>query len=93
MEITEFSFSFIYLGRKFDASCQKFKVHDYPQYRVAVDPAKEISEIFIFYEVNNDKQKFFWYPLPETKEHMARIIATALERLRTGAAEVSADLG
>ena len=60
------------------ASCQKMKIHKYPQIRVVVPKEKGRGEVFIFYETNEPKQKYFWYKLIGIKEEMAEIISRKL---------------
>ena len=83
MKIKKFEFHFTSGGIKYNAVCEKFKVPgfiEYPQYRVVVERGNNRSDIFNFYEVNNDTQKFFWFELPENKELVAKAIARSLAR-------------
>lgn len=80
MEVTKFDIEFKYRERTFKASCQKFQVHNYPQIRVAVDRGKNNTDIYILYEVNGDKHKFFWFKLPDKREEIIKTIAKTLER-------------
>jgi hypothetical protein len=80
MDVTEFDFEFKYKKRIFKARCQKFKVHNYPQYRVAVF-RKPDADIYILYEINSKYRKFFWYKLPDKRNEIVAAIAKKLEEL------------
>ena len=52
--------------------------YNYPVYRVAVNYHKIDPDVFMFYEVTRDDRRFFWYPLPDLKEEIAKSINEAL---------------
>ena len=79
MQVSKFDLSFTFNGNKRTATCQKMKVHKYPQIRVAVNCGKDKTDIYIFYEINEPNQKYFWFQLFGVKEEIARIIAKKLE--------------
>ena len=81
MEVTEFDIEFEYDKRTFKASCQKFQVHNYPQVRVVVKRSKDNADIYILYEVNDNKNKFFWFKLPDKREEIIKCIAKSLEKM------------
>src|SRR5688572_22987497 len=82
-----FEFDFQYKGKIIPATCFVYyrekngteMVYKYPMYRVAVNYHKVVPDVFVFYEVANDEKRFFWYPLPDLKEEIAKIIAERLE--------------
>lgn len=79
MQVSKFDLSFTFKGTKLTANCQKMKVHKCPQIRVAVNRDKSKTDIYIFYEINEPNQKYFWFQLDGIKEEIARIIANKLE--------------
>jgi hypothetical protein len=81
MDVTEFDFEFTYKKRVFKARCHKFKVANYPQYRVAVFRGKVEADIYLLYEVKNKKQKFFWYKLPDKRNEIVQAIVKRLTEL------------
>jgi len=60
------------------------KVHNYPQIRVAVNRDKGKTDIYIFYEINELGQKYYWYELENFKQDIAKVIAIKLEEIQTG---------
>lgn len=79
MQVFKFDLSFNFKGNKLTAKCQKMKVHNYPQIRVAVNRDKNKTDVYIFYEINEPNQKYFWFQLYGVKEEIAKIIAKKLE--------------
>ena len=79
MQVSRFNLSFTYKGSKLTANCQQMKVHNYPQIRVAANREKNKTDIYIFYEINELNQKYFWFQLSGIKEEIARVIAKKLE--------------
>ena len=63
---------------------QKMKVHKYPQIRVAVNRDKGKTDIYIFYEINEPGQKYYWYELENFKQDIAKVIAIKLAEIQTG---------
>ena len=55
------------------------KVYNYLQIRVAANRNKHKTDIYIFHEINEPKQKYFWFQLNGIKEEIATIIAKKLE--------------
>lgn len=51
---------------------------NYPQIRVAIQKERRGEEVFIFYEINNPKQKYFWFELIGIKEEIAKTISKKL---------------
>jgi hypothetical protein len=83
MKVTCFDLAFKHRERTFKATCQKFQVHNYPQIRVAVDRGKGNTDIYILYEVNRGRQKFFWFKLPDKSEYIVKAIASTLAKSET----------
>ena len=84
MQVSRFNLSFTYKGSKLTANCQQMKVHNYPQIRVAVNRDKSKTDIYIFYEINEPGQKYYWYELENFKQDIAKVIASKLEEIQTG---------
>jgi len=80
MDVIEFDFEFTYKKRTFKARCQKFKVHNYPQYRVAVFRKLDV-DIYILYEMNTKPKEILWYKLPDKRNEIVVAIAKKLEEL------------
>ena len=78
MNASTFEFSFTFQGKKMYATCQKFEVHNYSQIRVAIQKESQGEEVFIFYEINSPKQKYFWFELTVIKEEIAKTISKKL---------------
>ncbi|WP_301926779.1 hypothetical protein [Ferruginibacter sp.] len=77
MKTIEFNITFTYKGQQIEAHCSKFQVHKVPQIWVHYgEPMKEFA--FTFYETEDPKQKYFWFPLPDFRNSIARSISTAL---------------
>ena len=74
MQVSRFNLSFTYKGSKLTANCQQMKVHNYPQIRVAVNRDKHKTNTYIFHEINELKQKYFWFELSGIKEENAKVI-------------------
>ena len=55
------------------------KVYKQPHIRVAVNREKGKTDIYIFHEINEPKQKYFWFKLNEIKEEIATLISIKLE--------------
>jgi hypothetical protein len=79
MQVSRFNLRFTYKGSKLTATCQKMKVYKHPHLRVAVNKEKGKTDIYIFHEINEPKQKYFWFQLSGIKEEIATIIAKKLE--------------
>ena len=79
MEVSKFDLSFTFKGTKLTANCQQMKVHNYLQIRVAVNRNKHKTDIYIFHEINELKQKYFWLELSGKKEENAKVITKKLE--------------
>ncbi|CAN5775658.1 hypothetical protein BH10BAC2_BH10BAC2_40000 [soil metagenome] len=84
MKVTIVDFSFTFGGQKIKATCQKMKVYKHPHLRVAVHGEKGKADIYIFHEINEPKQKYFWFQLSETKQEVAKVIAKKLESFKAG---------
>ena len=50
------------------------KVYNYLQIRVAANRNKHKTDTYIFHEINELKQKYFWFQLNGIKEEIATII-------------------
>ncbi|HEV7620839.1 MAG TPA: hypothetical protein VGO09_03850 [Flavisolibacter sp.] len=82
MKLIEFNCTFIYLKKKFQASCQKFKVHKYPQYRlVYLNPETKMEEVYVFYEVNRSRQLFFAFSRGKKGDEVAKAMMIALQKM------------
>jgi hypothetical protein len=79
MKVREFDFVVTIDGKHFNASAQKFKVHNYPQIRVDLEPSSKKSQVYVFYEL--DDKKIFWFELPDKREGAAKKIANALKKV------------
>ena len=79
MQVSRFNLSFTYQGSKLTATFHKMKVYKHPHLRVAVNREKGKTDIYIFHEINEPKQKYFWFQLNGIKEEIATIIAKKLE--------------
>ncbi len=55
------------------------KVHKCPQIRVAVNRDKSKTDIYIFYEMNEPIQKYFWFQIDAIQEEIATLISIKLE--------------
>jgi len=82
-----FEFNFIHEGKLIPATCFVYIVkgatempYKYPMYRVALKNKKYDPDVFLFYEVNRDDKRFFWYPLPDEKAEIAKSIGEFLEQ-------------
>jgi len=75
MQVSNFDLSFTFKGNKLTANCHKMKVYKHPHIRVAVNSEKGKTDIYIFHEINEPKQKYFWFQLSGIKEEIATIIA------------------
>src|SRR5258705_13019815 len=82
-----FEFDFEHRGKKIPATCHVYyhekngtvMFYKYPMYRVAVNYHKVVPDVFVLYEVANDEKRFYWYPLPDIKEDIAKSIVECLE--------------
>ena len=81
MDVSEFDFEFTYKKRIFKARCQKFKAHNYPQYRIAVFRKDGDADIYMLYEINTNPHEIFWYKLPDKRNEIVAAIAKKLEEL------------
>lgn len=79
-EVNEFNLTFSFKGREIVANCQKMKVFASPHIRVVVESGNENPDIYVFFQINKPKQKFFWFPLTAMKEPYAAAIAKELEK-------------
>jgi hypothetical protein len=87
MKVIDFEITFEYMGKKIEASCQKFKMYRVPHIRVVYGkPMKE--HIHVFWEVDSPNKGFFWFPLPALKEGFAKAINEALKKSRMAKAKV-----
>ena len=82
-----FEFNFFHEGKSIPATCFVYIVkgatempYKYPMYRVALKNKKYDPDVFLFYEVNRDDKRFFWYPLPDEKAEIAKSIGEFLEQ-------------
>ena len=82
MQVSKFDLSFTFKGNKLTATCDKITVYKHPHIRVAVNREKGKTDIYIFHEINEPKQKYFWFHLNGIKEKIAIIIAKKLEGIR-----------
>ena len=88
MLVRHFEFEFNHAGRVFPATCDisirndtiEFP-HRYPMYRVAVLTKLINPDVYLFYEVNQPGQRFFFYSLNDTRDLIARSIQEMLESL------------
>lgn len=80
MRIQQFTIEFRFDGKKMTGQCQQFKVANYPQVRVAVDRGRKDADVFTFYDVKGEQQRYFWFAHQALKEDLARVIAKALEK-------------
>jgi len=87
MKTHYFEFDFIHRGKTIPATCFVYyhdkagpeMMYNYPMYRVAINTHKMNPDVFVFYEVANDAQRFYWYPLPDITQDIAKSIAEFLE--------------
>jgi len=79
MEVSKFDLSFTFKGNKLTASRHKMTVYKHPNIRVAVNREKGKADIYIFHEINELKQKYFWLELSGKKEENAKVITKKLE--------------
>jgi hypothetical protein len=79
MQVSKFDLSFTFKGNKLTATCHKMTVYKHPHIRVAVNREKGKTDIYIFPEINEPKQKYFWFQLSGFKEEIATIISIKLE--------------
>ena len=63
MQVSKFDLSFTFKGNKLTASRHKMTVYKHPNIRVAVNREKGKADIYIFHEINELKQKYFWLEL------------------------------
>ena len=88
MKTHYFEFDFKHKGKTIPATCFVYYheknsrpelFYNYPMYRVAINTHKLEPDVFVFYEVNRDDKRFFWYPLPDWKGEIAKSIGEYLE--------------
>ena len=79
MQVSKFDLSFTFKGNKLTATGHKMSVYKHPHIRVAVNREKGKTDIYIFHEINEPKQKYFWFQLRGIKEEIATIISIKLE--------------
>jgi hypothetical protein len=79
MQVSNFDLSFTFKGNKLTATGHKMTVYKHPHIRVAVNREKGKTDISIFPEINEPKQKYFWFQLSGFKEEIATIISIKLE--------------
>ena len=78
MNTVKFEIELLIDKKRVTAQCEKFQVGKVPQiYVVYGKPFKE--KVFTFYEINEPKRKYFWYPYPDIRETYAKQIAKVLE--------------
>ena len=75
MQVSTFDFNFTFKGTKLNATCHKMKVHKHPQIRVAIQQKEGRADIYLFYEINEPGQKYFWFELNDIKQEIAKVIA------------------
>ncbi len=81
MKVEEINFSFAYRKKQIEANCSKVKPMKVFQYRVFIPSVKEEDEVYIFYEIKEEK-KLFWFDLPDQeKQGKAKAIASCLEQM------------
>ena len=80
MTAKEFDFEFTYQRRKFKANLQVMNPFKQRMYRVFVQTNDKNGEVFIFYEVNEPGQRFFYHGMYSEKGEMARSILKELAR-------------
>ena len=87
MTTQSFEFDFTYNGKVIQASCSVYKIagekilpYKYPLYRVSFNNHKINPSVFLFYEVNDPKHKFFAYKKNDDSDLMLKTIEKALER-------------
>lgn len=81
MKIKQFTIEFRFAGKKMTGQCQQFKVANYPQVRVAVDRGRKDADVFTFYDMKGETQRYFWFNHPPPKEDLAKVIARTLENV------------
>jgi hypothetical protein len=81
MNVKTFELTFTFKGKKYNASCSKMKVYNYPHVRVAVPGERGRSDIYIFHEIDEPNQKYFWYEIPGIKQEIAKSIVKSLEKI------------
>ena len=79
MQVSKFDLSFTFKGNELTATCHKMKIHKHPHVRVVVNSEKGKTDIYIFHEINDPKQKYFWFQLNCKMEEIAALIAKKLE--------------
>ncbi len=77
MDVLAFEFELRLEGHWVNASCQKFQVHHYPQYRIVITSREHKVPVTTFYETA--PAKFFWFRLPYKNQEWARTIAEGLK--------------
>lgn len=80
MEAKEYDFEFSHLRRKFKGNLQVTNPFKHKMYRVFVPTKEKSGEVFIFHEVNEPGQRFFYHGMNSEKGEMARSILKALDR-------------
>jgi len=88
METDFFEFEFDHAGKKMQATCYVYTKkgetmlpYKTPIYRVAVNSHTTNPFVFLFYQTNETKQRFSWYPFAESHQLMGESIAIALKGL------------
>lgn len=79
MQVSKFDLSFTFKGHKLVGNCHKMKAYKHPHIRVAVNREKGKTDIYIFHEINEPIQKYFWFQLSGKKEENAKVITKKLE--------------
>ena len=79
MQVSTYNFNFTFKDDKLNATCHKMAVYTHPHVRVAVNSEKGKTDIYIFHEINEPNQKYFWFQLSGIKKEIATIIAKKLE--------------
>jgi len=77
MDVLKFNFEVRFKGSLLNASCHKFQVHNYPQYRVVVASKQYKVPVMVFYETA--PAKFFWFRQPERNQVWEKAIAEGLK--------------
>ncbi len=87
-----FDFEFEHEGKTIPATCDVYTLENieeqtempykYPVYRVAFNTNRTRPSVFLYYEINEPDQRFYWYPIDNSeKRQFAQAIVETLERI------------
>ena len=80
MVYRKFDFNYTHRSKKYKASCTVMDALHFPgniMYRVVVASAAT-ENVHVFYKVDQPGKMFFWFPLPDMKDYIAKSIAESL---------------